>query len=218
MEGFLQKTNSGYHIFTEKCAKNNKKVKGHVYAFPVVYTTVKLVQQLQIIFRLVLCIAHRCDCNKRNKDPVCTYCIRCKTHGSTTESLDSIATRCTSMSKIVQKCLLGLVDLGSTMEKGIEWTSRCLGLATSGFWVSISIMINILVCITIAPIGRQWVSMILYIFIWQKKISKGMLQFCLDSHIFSNYYQTFLFGVPKLGHTSCLVLCKKKLQGGSTNF
>ena len=28
--------------------------------------------------RLVLCIAHRCDCNKRNKDPVCTYCIRCK--------------------------------------------------------------------------------------------------------------------------------------------
>ena len=75
---FFKKQKSGYHIFTEKCAKNNKKVKGHVYAFPVVYTTVKLVQQLQIIFRLVLCIAHRCDCNKRNKDPVCTYCIRCK--------------------------------------------------------------------------------------------------------------------------------------------
>ena len=90
MEGFLQKTKSGYHIFTEKCPKNNKKVKGHVYAFPVpgsLYMEVenklrpvKLVQQLQIVFRLVLCIAHRCDCNinKRNKDPVCTYCIRCK--------------------------------------------------------------------------------------------------------------------------------------------
>ena len=47
-------------------------------AFPVVYTSVKLVRQLQVVFRLVLCIAHRCDCEKRNKVPVCTFCIRCK--------------------------------------------------------------------------------------------------------------------------------------------
>ena len=75
---FFKKQNLGIIYLPRNVQKNNKKVKGHVYAFPVVYTTVNLVQQLQIIFRLVLCIAHRCDCNKRNKDPVCTYCIRCK--------------------------------------------------------------------------------------------------------------------------------------------
>ena len=42
---YFKKTKSGYRIFTEKCPKNNKKVKGYVYAFPVVYTTVKPVQQ-----------------------------------------------------------------------------------------------------------------------------------------------------------------------------
>ena len=44
-------------------------------------------------------------------------------------------------------------------------------------------------------------------------ISKWMLQFCLDSHIFSNYYQiqTFLFGVLKLGQ-------KKLKQGGALIF
>ena len=55
-----------------------KQNLGIIYLPRNVYTTVKLVQQLQVVFRLVLCIAHRCECNKRNKDPVCTYCIRCK--------------------------------------------------------------------------------------------------------------------------------------------
>ena len=196
----------------------------------------KLVQQLQIIFRLVLCIAHRCDCNKRNKDPVCTYCIRCK-HTNDHRISGYVQNR----PKIRGKCLLGLVDLGSTMGKRhrLNKPVLILGLATSGFWVSISIMINILVCITTSSsVDSHWVSMSLPItkftcmwncpnpwlhtvHIWQKKMSKatkGMLQFCLDSHIFSNYYQTFLFGVLKLGHTSCLVSCKKKLQGGALIF
>ena len=97
------------------CKKNNKKVKGHVYAFPVVYTTVKLVQQLQIVFRLVLCIAHRCDCNKRSKDPVCTYCIRCKhTNDRRIPGFDcnQVHIDVQNRPKMRGKCLLGLVDLG----------------------------------------------------------------------------------------------------------
>ena len=152
MEGFLQKRKSMYHVITEKCQKNNNKVKRYVYAFPVVYTTVKLVRQLQVVCRLVhvLCIAHCCDGNKRNMVPVCTFYICCKhTNNHRIHGF---------MSKIIQKsdekCLLGLIDFRSTMEKGIDWTSWCYSsiytcMLDSG-WASQSW--SILVCIAI---GRQ---------------------------------------------------------------
>ena len=131
---FFKKQNLGIIHLPINVQKTIKRSKVTYTTVKLVYdyTTVKLVQQLQIVFRLVLCIAHRCDCNKRNNDPVCTYCIRCKhTNDRRIPGFD-----CNQVAHRRSKCLLGLVDLGSTMDKGIDWTSRCLYLATSGFWAS----------------------------------------------------------------------------------
>ena len=64
-----------------------------------------------------------CACNKRNKDPVCTYYIRCKhTNDHIIPGFDcnQVHIDVQNRPKMRGKCLLGLVDLGSTMDKGID--------------------------------------------------------------------------------------------------
>ena len=70
-----------------------------------------------VLHCIVLCIAYCCDCNKRNKVPVCTFSV--VNTRTITEFLDSIATRCTLTSKIIKKERKNGLDLRSTMEKGM---------------------------------------------------------------------------------------------------
>ena len=97
---FSSKKKSGYHIFTEKCAKNNKKVKGHVYAIPVVYTTVYSNCRLYLDWYSALHIVVIVTRGTRIQSAHIVSVVNTQT---ITEFLDSIATRCTSTSKIVNK-------------------------------------------------------------------------------------------------------------------
>ena len=71
--------------------------------------------------------------------PVCTYyCIRCKhtndriIHGF---YCNQVHVDVHNRQKMRGKCkILGLVDPGSTMDKGIDWTSRCLYFY-SNIWI-----------------------------------------------------------------------------------